>query len=115
MARVLHIGDLHLPFTHPKYLSFCKKIYKKYNCNKVVFAGDVLDNHAISYHETDPDGLSAGEELKKAQKMIRPWYKVFPKAKVTIGNHDALLSRKAKTHGIPSIAMRPLLYVTIRS
>lgn len=105
-SRVLHIGDLHLPFTHPKYLSFCKKVYKDFNCNKVVFAGDIVDLHAMSYHETDPDGMSAGEELELTRKMIRPWIKAFPKAKVTIGNHDAISKRKAKTFGIASKYIR---------
>ncbi len=99
--RVLHIGDLHLPFTHPKYLSFCKRQYKKWNCNKVIFAGDVVDNHGISYHEVEPSAMTATRELKKTQKMIKPWVKAFPKALVTIGNHDSLSKRKAKTHGIP--------------
>ena len=106
MSRVLHIGDLHLPFTHPKYLAFCKKVYKKYKCNKVVFAGDIIDHHAMSYHESDPDGYSAGNELKMTQKLIKPWVKAFPKAKVTIGNHDAITKRKAKTFGIPLAYIR---------
>jgi len=108
MSRVLHVSDLHLPFTHPKALAFCRSLYKKYNCNKVVFAGDVVDLHAMSYHETDPDGMSAGDELKEAKKMIKPWYKAFPKAHVTIGNHDHLLDRKAKTFGIPKAMIRSL-------
>ena len=116
MSRVLHISDLHLPFTHPQALSFCKKLYKKYSCNKVVFAGDIIDHHAISFHESDPDGMSAGDELKLARKMIKPWIKAFPKAHVTIGNHDALTKRQAKANGIPSYMMRDLseIYETPR-
>lgn len=108
MSIVLHIGDLHLPFTHPKYLSFCKKQYKKWGCDKVVFAGDILDHHAISYHEADVNGLSAGGELKAARRMIRPWVKAFPKAKVTLGNHDILPKRKAATFGLPKEMIREL-------
>lgn len=108
MSNVLHISDLHLPFTHPKALSFCKKLYKKYKCDKVVLAGDIIDHSAMSYHETDADGMSAGDELKLARKLIKPWVKAFPKAHVTIGNHDALLERKAKTFGIPKAMIREL-------
>jgi predicted phosphodiesterase len=111
MSRVLHIGDLHLPFTHKDYLKFCKKVYKQYKCNKVVFAGDIIDHHAMSYHESDPDGLSAGNELREAQRMVKPWYKAFPKATVTIGNHDALPMRKAITFGIPKAMLRSLAEV----
>lgn len=108
MARVLHIGDLHLPFTHPKYLAFCKKQYKKYKCDTVVFAGDIVDHHALSYHESDPDGYSAGDELRRTLKMIKPWYKAFPFAKITSGNHDDIPLRKAHTFGIPRSMVREL-------
>ena len=104
--RVLHIGDLHLPFCHPKYLSFVKKQYKKWKCNKVVFAGDMYDYHAMSYHESWPDGLSAGDELRLTQKMVKPWYKAFPKAFITTGNHDAIPARKAVTYNIPKFLLK---------
>lgn len=100
MSRVLIIGDTHLPFTHKDYLKFCKNVHKKWACDKVVHIGDVFDLHAMSYHETDPDGMSAGDELKAARKMVRPWWKAFPKLTVTVGNHDKIPYRKALTHGI---------------
>lgn len=108
MSNVLAIGDLHLPFTHPKYLRFCKSVQKKYKCTKTVFIGDIIDNHGISYHESDPNGMSAGDELKLAQKLIRPWVKAFPKASVTMGNHDNLVKRKAQTHGLPIDLFKPM-------
>lgn len=98
--RVLAIGDLHLPFTLDGYLEHCIKIYKKYDCNEVVFIGDILDLHFSSYHETHTDAFGATEELDRAIEMIKPWVDVFPKATVTIGNHDALIYRKAMTAGI---------------
>jgi len=101
MARVLAIGDLHLPFTHKKYLNFCKKQYRDWGCTKVVFMGDVVDNHAISYHENEFGHMSASDELKEAQRKIKAWVQAFPKADVCIGNHDCLPQRKAKTVGLP--------------
>jgi hypothetical protein len=35
------------------------------------FIGDIIDNHYSSYHESDPDGYSAGEELDRAIDMIK--------------------------------------------
>ena len=99
-GNVLVIGDLHAPFTINGYLEFCKDMHSKYNCNEVVFIGDILDNHFSSYHESDPDGHSAGEELYRAKRQIKLWYNAFPKAKVCIGNHDALPNRKAMTAGV---------------
>ena len=43
--RVLVIGDNHEPFCLEGYLEFCKKVYAEHNCNKVVFIGDIIDNH----------------------------------------------------------------------
>lgn len=99
--RILVIGDLHEPFCLDGYLDFCYETYQKYNCNKVIFIGDVIDQHYSSYHETDPDGIGGGQELELAIKKIAKWYKIFPKADVTIGNHDRIIMRKAFSSAIP--------------
>lgn len=100
--RVLVIGDIHEPFCLKGYLDFCVDVYNKYSCNRVVFIGDVIDNHYSSYHETDADGLGGSDELELAIKKIHKWYKAFPIADVIIGNHDRLIMRKAQTSAIPS-------------
>ena len=99
--RVLVIGDLHEPFCLDGYLQHCINTYEIYNCNRVVFIGDVIDNHYSSYHESDPDGYGAGEELELAIDKLSKWYKQFPCAEVMIGNHDRLIRRKAFSGGIP--------------
>ena len=98
--NILVIGDLHAPFTLPKYLKFCREQQEKYDCGTVIFIGDIIDNHYSSYHESDPDGYSAGEELDRAIDMIADWYHTFPKATVIIGNHDRLVYRKAFSSGV---------------
>jgi predicted phosphodiesterase len=105
--RILVIGDLHEPFCLSNYLQFCKDTYAKYNCNKVVFIGDVIDSHFSSFHETDPDGMGAGDELDLAIKRLSKWYKAFPKADVTIGNHDRIVYRKGFSGGIPKRWLKP--------
>lgn len=100
--RILVIGDLHEPFCLDGYLNFCKDTYDRYNCNKVVFIGDIIDNHYSSYHESSADGLGGKYELNQAIKKLSKWYKVFPKADVTLGNHDRIIIRKAQTSNIPS-------------
>ena len=99
--RILVIGDIHAPFELDGYLSFCMETYAKYNCNQVIYIGDILDNHAFSYHEPDPSGLSAGNELILAKKFVKKWYNAFPVADVLIGNHDRLAARKMMTGGVP--------------
>ena len=99
--NILVVGDLHEPFCLDGYLEFCIEQYETWNCNQVIFIGDILDNHAFSYHEPDPDGMSAGLELETTIEKVAKWYEAFPVADVCIGNHDRLASRKAFTGGIP--------------
>ena len=98
--NILVIGDLHEPFCLDGYLEFCKKQYKKYKCNHVIFIGDVIDSHFSSYHEPDPDGMTAGDELVLSIKKLSRWHKAFPNADVVIGNHDRIVQRKAYSSGV---------------
>jgi len=100
--NVLAIGDTHLPFENKHYLSFCKQTQKKYKCSLTVHVGDLVDNHAISYHEHDPDGYSPYHEMLQADKSLAKWFKAFPKLKLCKGNHDMLAKRKGRTNGIPN-------------
>jgi metallophosphoesterase superfamily enzyme len=100
MSRVLVIGDLHEPFCLNGYLAHCKQVYKRFNCNKVVFIGDIIDSHYSSFHDTNPDGFSAIDELNLSIKKLSKWYKAFPVATVIIGNHDRIVNRKALSNGI---------------
>ena len=99
-SNVLAIPDIHEPFVKDGFLSFCKSVYKKYKCNKVVFIGDVIDNHAAAFWASDPDGDAAGAELDRAIAGIAKWYKEFPIATVTLGNHDLRVARKMLDAGL---------------
>ena len=100
-SRILVIGDLHCPFDLDEYFDFCKETYSNFNCNQTIFIGDVIDNHYSSYHETDVDGYSGGDELEMAIDRLKRYYKEFPVADVILGNHDRLIMRKAQTSAIP--------------
>ena len=100
--NILVIGDLHEPFCLDGYLDFCKEVYIKHRCNKVVFIGDIIDSHYSSFHETSADGLGGADELELAIKKIAKWYEAFPVADVTLGNHDRIIIRKAQTSNIPN-------------
>lgn len=101
MARVLAIGDLHCPAMKEGYIEFCADIYDQWECDRVVFIGDVLDFAAISYHPKAPSLKNAIEEWHKAQEQLDLVYEYFPEADVMIGNHDALSERHAMDCGIP--------------
>lgn len=100
LDNVLIIPDLHLPFKLSGYLTFAKETYKKFDCTKVVFIGDLIDNCASSYHELNPNGMSASLELDTAIEQLQEWYEAFPIATVINGNHDILPNRKVKTSGL---------------
>lgn len=102
IENILVIGDLHLPFELKNYLAFCKQVYVDYNCNKVVFIGDIIDNHFSSYWEVSADGMGGLAELELAIEKLKEWYKEFPIADVIIGNHDRIIMRKAQTSSVPS-------------
>lgn len=99
--NTLAIGDLHEPFCREDYLKFVKSVQKRFDCKRVVFMGDLIDNHYPSFHDTDPDGFGGGMELDMAISRLKVWYKNFPEAVVCEGNHDALIKRKAFANGIP--------------
>lgn len=94
------IGDTHIPFNHPLYLKFLQDTFKQYKVDKVVHIGDLVDNHAISYHESDPDGYSSGMEGDVVDAELKKWKKAFPEMDIIMGNHDRLPERQAKTHGL---------------
>lgn len=101
--RILVIGDLHAPFELDDYFDFCKQTYANYNCNQVIFIGDIIDNHYSSFHSTDPDGMGGSDELAHAIEDIQKWSREFPVADVLIGNHDRIIMRKAFDSAIPKV------------
>lgn len=102
MAKVLVIGDTHFPAVHPGYLKFCRDLHAEYGCDTVVHIGDVVDLHAISLHDKDPDAQGAVDEYESALEHVKAWYKAFPDARVCEGNHCQRIARMAATVSIPS-------------
>lgn len=107
-TRVLIIGDLHTPFEHQDYLAHCKKVAKEYKTTHTIFIGDVIDAHFSSYHETNPDGYGAGDELRLSIERLSKWHKAFPNADVILGNHDRMAMRKIQTAGLSSKWLRSI-------
>lgn len=106
MSRVLVVGDIHAPVSHPGYLAFCQDLRERYKCDQVVLIGDVVDWHAISFHSKHPDAPGPKDEHELALQAVQSWYRVFRKASVCIGNHDARVIRTAEEAGIPSKFIR---------
>lgn len=107
MARVLCIADTQNPFEHEDYLPFLKAVYKKYSLDVVVHVGDEIDHHALGDWDKDPDGMSAGDELRAAIESLKPFYKAFPEVKVCTSNHTARIFKRAFKAGIPKAYLKP--------
>lgn len=105
-GSVLVIPDLHLPFEVAGALDFCQRVRERYDCETIICVGDEVDNHAISFHDSDPDGFSAGHEAEVAMQRLKAWYAAFPECTVLIGNHSALPARRAYAKSIPKRMMR---------
>lgn len=103
---ILLFGDTHFPFHHQDTFEFLKAVKKKYKPDEVYCMGDLIDNHALSYHETNPDLYSPRDELELSVMCIEDLAKIFPKMTILSGNHDKLPIRKARSAGLPSRYIR---------
>jgi hypothetical protein len=100
--RVMHIPDLHCPFMHQDAPAFIKACRDKYQPTVIVLAGDELDQHAISAHDTDPNGFSPGHELTAGLKQLEQIYALFKEALVCESNHGQRPFKRAYKAGLPS-------------
>lgn len=106
MARVLIAGDPHEPVCHPGYRAFLRDLRDKYDCNKVVIIGDIVDHHAISFHAANPMCPGPADEYLLTKQKIQLWHKDFPNAIVTLGNHDLRVVRLAESVNMPAKYLR---------
>lgn len=106
MSRVLVFSCTHCPAMRNGFVSFLQRMADKYQPDRIVHLGDLVDAHAWSYHERLPALSSAHEEYLAAKKQIKILVRAFPKADWLIGNHDALTERQAVTAGLPPAAIR---------
>ncbi len=104
--KILCVSDLHIPAHHPQAFDFLKALKKKIKPDLIVCGGDELDKHALSFHDSDPDLPSAGDELRQSKKYIWQLKKIFPKMLILHSNHSSLIYRKALKHGMPRAYLR---------
>ena len=73
--------------------SLAEKIREKYkDIDLVVNIGDELDQHALSFHDTDPDLPSAGDELQISRNYIKQLEKMYPEMVLLHSNHSSSVS-----------------------
>jgi len=99
--RILVISDLHMPYHHKDSLAFLTALKKKFKPTRIINIGDEVDNHGLSFHDSDPDLMSPGDELIAAQKGCQQLESIFPLMDLVHSNHGSLSYRRAKAKGIP--------------
>jgi hypothetical protein len=100
-SRILFISDMHIPYHHAGLMPFLAGLKKKYDPTRIICLGDELDKHAMSFHDSDPDLMSAGDELRSSLPTIKNLERLFPKIDFIDSNHGSMIYRKAKHHGLP--------------
>lgn len=98
---ILVISDLHIPYHHKDAFKFLLAVKKKYKPTRIINIGDEVDNHGISFHDSDPDLMSPGDELLSSQAACSVLESIFPKMDILDSNHGSLAYRRAKSGGIP--------------
>ena len=98
---ILVVPDQHAPYHHPDALDFLVAVAAKYRPTRVINLGDEVDNHALSFHDSDPNLDSAGTELVRAQRFVHQLASIFPYQEVCHSNHGSLVYRRALKSGIP--------------
>lgn len=99
--RILVMPDLHAPYHHKDALAFMRRVRDTFKPDLVVNLGDEADKHAMSFHDSDPNLHSAGDELARTIPVMEELHSIFPKMLLCDSNHGSMHYRKAKHHGIP--------------
>lgn len=99
-SRILFISDMHIPYHHPGLIPFLAGLKLRYNPTRIICLGDELDKHALSFHASDPDLASSGDELRRSLPFIAELHAMFPEMDIIDSNHGSMVYRKAKEHGI---------------
>lgn len=98
---IVVMPDLHAPYHHKDSLPFMKAVLKAFKPELVVNLGDEADKHAMSFHDSDPNLMSAGDELEATRLVLAKFLKIMPNVLLCDSNHGSMHYRKAKHHGIP--------------
>lgn len=100
-SNILFISDQHYPYAHRDIVPFLRAIKEVLKPELVINLGDEIDFHDVSFHKSNRDLPSAGDELKLAIEQISQLYELFPEMLVCESNHGSLVYRRVKDAGIP--------------
>ena len=111
MPRTLVISDIHEPVVHPGAFDFIDSVAQKVQPDRIVFIGDIVDHHGISYWTKHPAAPGPKDEYEMSLIGVQRWYEAYPDADVMIGNHDDRPVRMAEKAGVPGAYLKD--YATV--
>ena len=102
--RILCLPDSHFPFQHKNYFKDTARLVRYFKPAIVVHLGDMIDFHAISRHDPDPEAPSAKTELERAKDCVKKLLHITGSIPVDycIGNHDNRIDKRAAQNHIPT-------------
>jgi len=107
--RILVISDTHFPYEDERMWDFIQLMKMKHVPDMVVHTGDIVDFYAASRYPKDPDHPdSFPNELIKIKKSVKRLARIFPKMRVTVGNHDFRLRARSQNAGLPVSTVKSL-------
>ena len=98
---IVVMPDLHAPYHHKHALAFMRMVKERFRPDLVINLGDEADKHAMSFHDSDPNLHSAGDELEATKPVLAELHSIFPRMLLCDSNHGSMHYRKAKAHGMP--------------
>lgn len=104
----LVFSDIHTPFDRKNYPYFLRDVAQQYKTKSVVCLGDLIDSHAISFHQKEPCAYGAYTEYDMAIQRLKIYGLIFPGVKYIVGNHDLRIERVAAEKGIGARFLKPL-------
>lgn len=109
MSRILCVPDTHFPFQHPNFFTDFARHIRYFRPTHIVHMGDIVDFHAISRHDPDPEAPSAKDELAQSKVCVNKFVNMIPKSVKTficVGNHDNRIEKKAAQNHIPKAFLK---------
>ena len=106
--RILVFTDPHFPYQHEKTFEFLEEQRDRFQPDRIVCVGDLVDFYGLSNYAKDPDHPdSFVSELVKIKANVKRLSNIFPKMRIVMGNHDMRFRRAASGAGIATSMLRP--------
>jgi len=104
---VLAFADTHFPYQHRDTFKFLKRVKEEYEPDRVIHAGDLLDQYAFSAYPKAPNHESPSSEISRAVDCCEELAELFPRMDIIASNHDDRLYKSGTMAGIPKEMIVP--------